>query len=126
MTNRDRRATVSNSEKWATWVTAIATALQTIAVSATLFVVYKEWSAHERQSLESKKEQTLRISGNNQSLDQARSAIHQYDRCHRIKRQNPASLSNDDKDYFSGHCSTILLDNDTMFGIVMHPFTDHF
>jgi hypothetical protein len=116
---------MSKSERWAAWVTAIATALQTIAVSATLFVVYKEWSAHERQSLEAKREQTLKISGNNSALDQARAAIHQYDRCHRIKRQNATALSSDDRGYFDSHCSTVLLDNNTMFGVIMHPFTDY-
>jgi hypothetical protein len=122
---RMRRMMASKSEKCAAWVTAIATALQTIAVSAKLFVVYKEWSAHERQSLEAKRDQTLKISDNNPSLDRARAAIRQYDRCHRIKRQNATSLSNDDKEYLNSHCSTILLDDDTMFGILMHPFTDY-
>jgi hypothetical protein len=50
-----------HTEKLAEWVTAIATALQTIAVIATLIVAYREWTSHENASKQAKIDNVLKL-----------------------------------------------------------------
>jgi hypothetical protein len=49
------------SRKEPEWITAIATALQTIAVIATLAVAYREWTSHELANRQSKIDNVLKL-----------------------------------------------------------------
>jgi hypothetical protein len=54
-------ATEGISSKNPEWITAIATALQTIAVIATLAVAYREWTSHELASRQAKIDNVLKL-----------------------------------------------------------------
>jgi hypothetical protein len=49
------------ADKVPEWVLAIATALQTIAIIATLAVAYREWSSHELASKQAKIDNVLKL-----------------------------------------------------------------
>jgi hypothetical protein len=97
---------MSKSEKWAAWVTAIATSAQTIAVIITVVVAWNEWRAHERQSAEAKKIEAIRLyDSGGPAVDQSRTMVTQFLKCRDLRKKDVTTLNTDDSLFLRDHCS---------------------
>jgi hypothetical protein len=73
---------MTQSEQWAAWVTAIATATQTIAVVGALVVAMNEWRNHKNKDESDRRDAVMKLYfDQSDSIGKARLRILHVDRC---------------------------------------------